>query len=257
VEDQSLFQRVTDFVVRVERQLLAVPPSGQFVEVSPITGEILSWYARTRSLFAATRLLLDAGYPEEAMILTRSVFEASLRLEYLAGESDSGRSALVLREITRSVEAFRRLDQERRRLRPDPDKDKRVDSMINARLKAVQRAQERLGIPRLRRFPGDKDLARTLGHLDSYFGSRLASEVTHGGHLAQATRMHAAKDELRVFHRNTDARFIAGVGVAAAEAALYAQRAVVAILDLDVSETDSLIQECAQLDHALELLPHG
>jgi hypothetical protein len=81
---QSVLQRVTDFLVRVEARLLALPPSGQLVEVSPLTAEVLSWYAPTRSLFAATRRLLDAGYPEEAMIPMRSTFEASLRLEYLA-----------------------------------------------------------------------------------------------------------------------------------------------------------------------------
>lgn len=249
---QSVLERVANFVERVEARLLAVPPSGEFIEVSPVASEIMSWYARTRSLFSAARFLLDAGYPEEAMILTRSIFETSLRLEYLAAVDETGRAALVLGEISRAMESYRQLDRQRRMLRPDPEKDQRVDSMIDKRLRELQSAKQRLGISRPRRFPGDKDMAKRFGHLDSYFGSRLASEITHGGHLAQVTRTRPRKDEIRIFHRNTNAWFIAGVGVAAAEAALHAQCAIASILGWDVQEADALVEECAQLDQALE-----
>jgi hypothetical protein len=247
-----LYLRVGQFLERVESQLLALPPPGEFRDVSPITGEILAWYARSRSLFSAIRILLKAGYPEEAMILARSLFEASLRFEYLAANDETNRAALVLGEVSRAIEAFRYLDLQRREIKPDSANDAAVDRAIDERSRMIQRAQKRFRVERLRRFPGDQALARRFGHLDSYHGSRIASEFTHGGHLAQASRTRRGDGEVRVFHRSDDPRLAAGVGTLAAEAALYSQRALATILGWDQTIIDDLIRDCADLDRALQ-----
>ena len=81
---------------------------------------------------------------------------------------------------------------------------------------------------------------------------RLALEVTHGGHFARASRRSAGRGELKVVHRSADPRLTAGVGTLAAEAALHAQRATVAIMGWDGRDVDALIVECAELDRAFE-----
>jgi len=250
--DEQVYGRITPFLERVEAQLLAVPPAGQFMDVSPIQGEIMTWYARTRSLFSAVRVLLGAGYPEEAVILARSIFETSLQLEYLAAANETDRAALVLGEVSRATAAFRQLDEQRRLERPDAEQDADVDRHLDERVRMIQRAQRRFGVPRLRRFPGDHALARRFGHMGSYFGSRLASEMTHGGHLAQASRRSGRDGELKVVHRSDDLRQTAGVGTLAAEAALHAQRATAEIMAWDAKDVEALIQECAELDGAFE-----
>jgi len=54
---QSVLQRVTDFLVRVEARLVALPASGQLVEVSPLTGDPRT--ATVRALTEATLLEID------------------------------------------------------------------------------------------------------------------------------------------------------------------------------------------------------
>ena len=88
--------------------------------------------------------------------------------------------------------------------------------------------------------------------MGSYFGSRLASEMTHGGHLAQASRRSGREGELKVVHRSDDFRQTAGVGTLAAEAALHAQRATAEIMSWDAKDVEAMIQECAELDGAFE-----
>ena len=93
--------------------------------------------------------------------------------------------------------------------------------------------------------------------MGSYFGSRLASEMTHGGHFAQASRRSGRDGELKIVHRSDDPQLTAGVGTLAAEAALHAQRATAEIMGWDAKDVEALIQECAELDETFHEAANG
>lgn len=216
--------RLHRLLERTENLLRDSVPDGEVQEVTPISGEALSWYARLRSLFSAARLLIREGYPEEASILARSLFEGSLKLELLADVRERERERLVLGAVNAGLDRFIGIfhdDNIALGLGDGLTADER--ERIETRRRQIAARQRRLGLGRLARFPDDKTLAIRFDRREEYQGLRLSSEVTHGSHLAQATRSrHPNLGEVAVFHRNYDLRMLVGVGSFAALAALRA-----------------------------------
>ena len=73
-----------------------------------MVADTLALHARCRSLFAAGRLLIERGYAEEASILAGSLFESSLRLEYVASQGPVEREALL---IQRRIDGISRTEE--------------------------------------------------------------------------------------------------------------------------------------------------
>lgn len=115
---------------------------------------------------------------------------------------------------------------------------------IEVHLRQIEARTARLSLGRLRRFPGEKDLARKLSRLNEYLNFRYAHHLAHGSPLAQATRTrYPAKNEVAVFHQNRKVSLLVGVGTFAALTALRAQAAVGTILEFVESDVDALIDE--------------
>jgi hypothetical protein len=106
--------------------------------------------------------------------------------------------------------------------------------------------QERLEIKRTRRFPSPKDLARKLGHLDEYLDYLLASELTHGSTISQATRSrHPAPNTVHIYARSDNEAVLVGAGLFGARAAIRALRACEVIFDWARDGTQELLDEAA------------
>jgi Family of unknown function (DUF5677) len=237
--------RMRGYLARVEDHIMARPPSGQVFEASPLLGDALSLYARCRSLFAAIRLLIDQGYPEESMILGRSLVESSLRLEYLAMQPPLVRESLLIQRRVAGLQQFEFLSREHRsHLAVDPGPDPKEVEMLKRQRAQLLSRRTRLGIAKLQRFPSDKDLARELGHLDEYVDYLFAHEITHGSVLSQATRSRSpAPDTLHIYARTGDPDVLVGGGSFAARTALRALQACEVIFAWPTDGTRELLAE--------------
>jgi hypothetical protein len=234
-----------DYLGRVGRALQGAVPDGEWQEMSPPHADALSSFGRIRSVFAAIQILLEAGFPEEAAILARSLFESSLRLEKLANETETERERLILGEVRAATsDAIKLYDIEPRALGTGPGMTPEELAVLEERLVQIERRRTRLNLGRLRRFPGEKDMAKELGRLNEYLNLRIAHHITHGSPLAQATRTrYPGHNEVAVHHRNTDIRMLNGVGTFAAVSALRAQAAVGSFLEFVRSDVGDLLEE--------------
>jgi Family of unknown function (DUF5677) len=237
------------YIQQVEQELLGAIPDAKWQLTTPVGGEVLSWFSRVRSLFSGIRLLLEAGFPEEAMILARSLFEASLRFELLAAEDEVGRERLVLGEVNAGLaRAISIFDAQKVALGLGEGLSLEQQGAIHGRRDQIARRQKRLALGKLARFPDAKSLARRFGRLEEYLAFLLAHETTHGSHLAQATRSkYPASDTIAVYHSNFDLAMLTGVGTFSALAALRALEAVQTIFGFAATRTADLIDEANRL----------
>jgi hypothetical protein len=206
--------KLRDFLRRTGDLLRAAVPDGVMQDVSPPVGEILSWYGRVRSVFTGARLLIESGYPEESMVLARSMFETSLRLEHLAVVDELMRERLILNEMNLALDRFYgiyHLDAVAFGLSDGLSESDQTTLMRRRRQIASRQARLRLG--RLERFPDYKVLARRLKRLHVYQGYRHATEIAHGSPMAQATRTrYPEPNAIAVYDRNDDPEMLIAAG---------------------------------------------
>jgi len=234
------------YLARVESHLMARPASGEEFDTTPTLGDALAMYTRCRSLFAAIRLLVERGYPEESVILGRSVFETSLQLEYLAGQDGPGRESLLIQRRIDGAKQTEDLIDQRLHLGLGPGLRPAEADVLATQRRPLHARQERLEIKRTRRFPSPKDLARKLGHLDEYLDYLLASELTHGSTISQATRSrHPAPNTVHIYARSDNEAVLVGAGLFGARAALRTLRACEVIFDWAHDGTQELLDEAA------------
>lgn len=230
-----------------------------------------AFYGRDRRLYDAVRGLLEEGLPEEAWILTRPLFEDSVRLLQLAHSSrddaaetlwdyvefelgkldglakESGRLGLVTAQ-----EAARQADQiaaDRGQLR-----DKRRETGSTAAkcrdpflaphkvLGEVEGCPNEWGL-------GGPALAALKDDLHSHL---LAHRMVHSG-VPSVVHMHATLDSgvSAILARTTDPRVIGGAGVFAMNSLLRAHVATGALLDWPESASVSnLYADVARLSES-------
>jgi hypothetical protein len=241
---------LADYLERVEGRLMTALPMGVEFEGSPVEVEILSWFSRVRGLFSSVRLLVARGHPDEALILGRSIFETSLRLEQLASVEEAERERLVLGSINKSIDdAIGLFVHEARSLQPGEELSDEGVQELEKRRGQIQRRQQRLGLGELKRFASDKDLAVRFDRKGEYLSFRVAHHTTHGSPLAQHSRTDVtASGVVRVSHRNLDPKWLIGAGTFAAVCALRSMNAVGTIYPFDLSGVAELIDEGETLD---------
>ncbi len=95
-----------DSLVLLDRvAALAAAEIPNLASMEVIIGWSVDMYVRTKSLFDGLVVLLRANLPEEAMILARSIFEESLRLQQLAADTAEVRRARVLGWLNQALGA--------------------------------------------------------------------------------------------------------------------------------------------------------
>jgi hypothetical protein len=233
-----------DYLARVQRHLMAVPPAGQMVDLPTITGEVAVWHARSRALFAGVRLLLTEGLPFEAAILVRSLFETSLRAQYLEAADEPKRHALILRMINDSTTKFEHLEAEYERVEQQPTGTERAAEWIRDRRRAVQQAQAKRRIPSLVAFPSENELATRFGRRSEYLAFLVTHDYTHGSFLGHAARTRRLPDgSALVFHRDYAVKHLVGIGLFAAKSSLIVLDAAASIVGWEAGDVGALLRE--------------
>jgi hypothetical protein len=81
-EESNTWQKVQELLNQIEERMLAtLPPEG--VSLTPADLIAAGMYWRCMSLFHSIILLLNNNQPEEALMLSRSLFTDSLRMRGL------------------------------------------------------------------------------------------------------------------------------------------------------------------------------
>jgi hypothetical protein len=237
--------RLHDYMERVERHLMSIPTPG-VVQEGPLTLlEVGRMYSRCRSMFLATRLLVEHSLAEDAVILGRSLFETSIRIEYLVGRSELDREALVLQRFLDGLTEFERLTGvQAPNLVGGPGLSPEDAEVLKKQRDAIVRRQGRLGIRKLLRFPSDKQMAVTLGREREFLDFETSHQFVHGSLSAHESRTkYPDPQTMYIFTRNDDYEMRSGVGASVARTTLRALAAAGTMLGWATSGTDELIAE--------------
>jgi hypothetical protein len=153
---------------------------------------ILGMYWRSRALLEAVDALLQVRLPDEALIIWRSLFEQSLRLQEL-GNSGSSRVALLLAWYNAALSAKSGLIKgaERRGWAAVLGLDQ---SQIEDKRGEIQGYMARHNVPRLSGFMTDEAASAKFDRDDELWVMRLTGEIVHGSEVAHGSRRRALED---------------------------------------------------------------
>jgi hypothetical protein len=194
-------------------------------ETPTYTAAVFVSFNRAWGLFQSMKTLLAYRFAEEAAALGRPMMEESLRLMELASGDDLDRAALALGWLNES--AVRRLEliQEARESgQATKEEEKEAKEFVRQRQKDIAKYQNRLGIPKLRKFPKDwRILADNHGRRDEFWGYLLMQHMVHGGELSQLLRTRREANSTVGFHdRTIDQSMIDSVAWSGSQSMLYA-----------------------------------
>jgi hypothetical protein len=227
--------------------ILFGPHDGQVVEIPTADAYILSMYARSRSLLHGVSVLLDAGMPEEAMILARELFSDSLILKAIAGAGEA-RGALLLGMRNDGLTDLQNLERQALNLGLRSEQHfNEVGDMIAAERAKVERYRVRNGIAGYGKLPDEKQLAKSQGRVGEYLDYQFAHRMVHRADFAQAMRTTRGDDDIvRVFLQTPDPEFAPNVAAVAMTAALHAHLGAAAVFgwaETSVAEIDELLRQ--------------
>ena len=225
MNDQERLDAALSIYDELAHAIEASLPIGQYLEHSWFEREILEMYARLRGLFFGIRVLLREGLGEEALILFRSLFEASLRLLQLEAEP-SRRPALVLGWLNDSVNRKQKLLELAARRREIPDVDLKREHLQEER-RSIQRRQQELGIAQLPTFLDPFAGAKRLDLEGPHWFYEVGHNLTHGtrvAHLFRSRKIDEEHSAAYTFHHHPV--LLGAVAVVTAETMLPTQEAV-------------------------------
>lgn len=239
----SLLRRIAD-------HLHAVPGTGVEFTLMPLMGDAFTSYSRCLSLFHSIRLLLQHGQPEEAGILGRSLFEASLRLDYLYRQSERERESLLTRARMDALVNLERIVVEEAAHGGPGLSDEELAKLRERRTKLATRARER-GV-RPKAFPSDRDMAKQLGRLEQHAHYLYGHELTHGSLTAQAHRRRKLDaDTVVVYSSNHSIHAAASIGLMAAGDVLVAAIAAGQMFGWPTDEAARLLGDVERVGEAI------
>lgn len=195
------------------------------VDVPPHDVIVIQRFWRCRSLFDGVILLLRSGLMEEALILSRPLFEDALRLAELAEAGDQ-RTALAVGYARSSLKEKVGLVRQAARLRLESNPDAVLAHFDGEREKLDRYATRfRLGRIRPRSLA---DLSSAYGRGQDYWTYQLSHEMVHGSDAAWLFRRHKTLDgALALAAKSSDPQLITATACFAARSALQAAAAMV------------------------------
>jgi predicted transcriptional regulator len=192
---------------RLLRMVRAFAPKAE-IEVPTHQVYILGMFWRCVRLFDAALLLLKAELPEEAAILSRSLFEESLRLQQLAADPDS-RDALVLGWANESISQKVGLLETAKSIGLDDDIESELAKLAESR-KQLQAYQVRRGVKRLQRFRSEREAALRFSRQDDFWTYEWSHESVHGSDAAWMFARRAIASGAAALHAKTSDRAVRG-----------------------------------------------
>jgi hypothetical protein len=224
-----------------------VPWGGEH-DVSQVMGYVQAIYLRAVGLFRAAQLLIEHDKPEEALIIGRSLFTESLRLERLAKarreEGENGVAAFVLKWRLDGIQEIENLNAYAVRS-GQADEDDSVRERFARERQQIERYRVRTGVGPLRPFGDEEQLARELGRADDIVPYRMAHQHAHGLGHAYVFRLSLREDGLVQIRDSAPAEVGMGTLVAAtlSRSLLLAHRAAVELFDWpEPPELDGLLR---------------
>jgi hypothetical protein len=265
VRFEDLFARSVRVATHVDRLLAGeanpipqVGPDGgvknQPLTVRPHLSYVLGIYARTRSYFQATLLLIRNGFSDEALTVGRSLFEDSLRLGIVANTEDEVRQidgliGWLLDGVTRATGLY----SEARILGVGHSHDEVITALEGERDKMI-RYRERNGSGRkISPIFAEQELKKVaLGQdrSDSWWLHELADHMVHGNYFAHVLRQEKSADGdiALIAVRNPKPQALIDVVAFATESMVLSHRSICAIFELhDMPELDKLLDDLEQL----------
>jgi hypothetical protein len=158
----------------------------------------MGMYNRLRGLYDGVAALLAARLPDEALILVRSMFEESLRLQQL-GSTGNARAALLMGWYRDSI--LRKRGLIRRAARRDFAGQLGVTlEDLDAQDRSIEPYLKRHGIGATAPFLPIDAAARRFDREDEAWMSALADELVHGSEIAHGSRRVAVGTNGVGFH---------------------------------------------------------
>ena len=210
----------------------------------------LSLYWRCVSTLGAILVLLDERYGEEALSLSRSLFNDSMQLLQIA-EAGDARAGLTLGWMNRSYEEIKGLFKKARELGVDPDPSEALKYFANQQ-SGIQTYMRKHDVEKLRKFRSPEDAAIRYGRRVDYWTYLLAHEMVHGSDASFAFRREQIEDDVfGLCGQSRDPKFLTAVGAFAGKSVLDSMRAVSDVFDWalpsDYEELRSDIDKIASL----------
>jgi hypothetical protein len=249
--DSKAWEAVRDVLERIEERLLS---SGPAEEMSVAGADViaLNMYFRCISLFRSITLLLNNYQAEEAFMIWRSLFTDSLRMRELEATGGKDRMAIELRHYANSVERTKQRLQQGKRLGVTDDITSEL-AQIEKEKKKVEIYRKQLGIEKLKQFSSEENLIKKLNLKVDLWAFLHSHGFVHGEDIALRHRRHKIQaDTLAFFSHTVDPDFLAGVGLAAAQAILDTHEAAGKMFGWQISpELQELIENFEELKRRL------
>jgi hypothetical protein len=249
--DIKAWEAVREVLERIEEKLLSSGPAEE-ISVAQADAIALNIYFRCISLFRSITLLLNNNQAEEALMLWRALFTDSLRMRELEAAGKKDRIAIELGHYVNSVERTKQRLQQAKRLGVTDDVTSELAQIENQK-KNVENYRKRLGIEKLKQFSSEENLINKL-HLEVDRWTFLSSHgFVHGEDIALGHRRRKIQPGVLAFFSHTvDPDFLAGVGLAAAQAILDTHEAARKMFGWQISpELHELIENFEELKRGL------
>lgn len=241
---------VQSLLTRVGR-LVASIGGGELRELPRHYLEILALFDRCRSLLGAVQLLLQKGFPHEAMMLGRPLLTDSLALAELAAANEHRRAELAIGWELATLADLRGAMLEGKAQGQDMDEQLEAIDIYRGQLEEYAR-RNGFGMKFWKPDDQAKGLATNHGRADEYLDLRMLHHFVHGSTFATAQR-YSSRDGAIIIGgpavERTSWAFAAGGS--AAQSGLYAARAICTILDVEeppelellIGEVDAMAEQ--------------
>jgi hypothetical protein len=246
--NSNAWEDVREVLERIEERLLSSVPVEE-ISVTPADAVALGMYWRCMSLFRSIALLLNNNQAEEALMLWRSLFTDSLRMRQLAAAEKKDRIAFELGHYSDSLERTKQRLQRAKRLGVTGDDITSELAHIEDQKRAMENYRKRFGIEKLKRFGSEQNLINKLNLEVDLWTFHYSHGFVHGEDIAQSHRRRKMQAGVLAFFSHTaDPDFLAGVGLAAAQAILDTHEAAGKIFSWQISpEVQELIENLEEL----------
>jgi len=191
--------------------------------------QIIAMYGRGRSLFEGVCVLIEHDLAEEAMILARSLFETSLRLERLAA-APAKRVGLMLGWMHDSTTRMIGLARAASKVDVELNLLETVQG-LDERRRSIRDSATAAGIGKFPKFGDELALSKRFGRLEDHFSFLIGHEMTHGSQFAQSVRTQSEGEVLAIYHKQQVARVSRAVVEFAARSLLLACRSVCEVFE--------------------------
>jgi hypothetical protein len=214
-------------------------------------------YTRVASLFEGARTLIEAGFPEEAVILGRELFTDSLHLMDIAGQKPDARRALLAGTRNELYTRWESVVKEALATGEETEAGAtEVLAAVERGKKNVQAYQAKHGIKKLRSFRHEKQLARDLGRGKECLHFELAHLMVHRADFVQPMRT-GKKGDIRMLHlRSADPSMVVAAAVFVMRSAVYAHKAAASVLSWSFEPPQAIDDLLSEID-ALEVEASG